>query len=127
MWPDGYGSAGLAPAWSFSPTASTRLATCRRVSRCWSGPLPPPPSPPRSAARPGREGPPDAQPSIHPVDSLGVTSYHPIPGRQAAATMQRGTIRGRESADASLREMLAHLNVIDAGIDTIGPSAGPDM
>ena len=41
--------------------------------------------------------------------------------------MQRGTIRGRESADASLREMLAHLNVIDAGIDTIGPSAGPDM
>ena len=41
--------------------------------------------------------------------------------------MQRGTIRARESADASLREMLAHLNVIDAGIEGIGPSSGTDM
>jgi hypothetical protein len=36
--------------------------------------------------------------------------------------MQKGILGARESADASLREMLAHLNVIDAGIARIGES-----
>lgn len=41
--------------------------------------------------------------------------------------MQRGFTRGRESADVSLREMLAHLNIIDAGIDAMTAHAGADM
>jgi ethanolamine ammonia-lyase large subunit len=40
--------------------------------------------------------------------------------------MHRGTTRTHEHADASLREMLAHLNVIEAGIDDID-RAGSQM
>jgi hypothetical protein len=38
--------------------------------------------------------------------------------------MQRGTSRARENAEATLREMVAHLNVIDAGIARIGSASG---
>lgn len=41
--------------------------------------------------------------------------------------MQKGNLGARESADASLREMLAHLNVIDAGIARIGESTGTEV
>ncbi len=41
--------------------------------------------------------------------------------------MHRGDLRAREHAEASLREMVAHLNVIDAGIATIGESTGTDV
>lgn len=40
--------------------------------------------------------------------------------------MHRGSIRAREHAEASLREMLAHLNVVEAGIDEVAGS-GPHM
>ena len=38
--------------------------------------------------------------------------------------MHRGTTRVREHVDATLREMVAHLNVIDAGIARLGESNG---
>jgi hypothetical protein len=38
--------------------------------------------------------------------------------------MQRPTIRTRDMADVSLREMVAHLNVIEASIDVVGKGAG---
>lgn len=41
--------------------------------------------------------------------------------------MQKGNLRARDNADASLREMLAHLNVIDAGIARIGESNGIEV
>jgi hypothetical protein len=41
--------------------------------------------------------------------------------------MHRGDLRAREHAEASLREMVAHLNVIDAGIAAIGESTGADV
>jgi hypothetical protein len=41
--------------------------------------------------------------------------------------MQKGNLRARENADASLREMLAHLNVIDAGIARIGAFNGIEV
>ena len=41
--------------------------------------------------------------------------------------MQKGNLGARESADASLREMLAHLNVIDAGIARIGETSGTEV
>ena len=41
--------------------------------------------------------------------------------------MQKGNLGTRESADASLREMLAHLNVIDAGIARIGETSGTEV
>ena len=41
--------------------------------------------------------------------------------------MQRGTTRGRDVAEISLREMVAHLNVIDASIDAVEQSAGREL
>jgi len=41
--------------------------------------------------------------------------------------MQRGTTRTRENTEVSLREMVAHLNVIDAGIARIGESRGLEV
>lgn len=38
--------------------------------------------------------------------------------------MQKGDSRTRQNAEASLREMVAHLNVIDAGIARIGEPRG---
>lgn len=38
--------------------------------------------------------------------------------------MQRPTIRSRDIADVSLREMVAHLNVIEASIDAVGKGSG---
>lgn len=40
--------------------------------------------------------------------------------------MQKGTTRTGNIADVSLREMVAHLNVIEASIDAVGKSGGPD-
>jgi hypothetical protein len=40
--------------------------------------------------------------------------------------MQRGT-RTREIAEISLREMVAHLNVLEASIDVVGKGAGLDI
>jgi ethanolamine ammonia-lyase large subunit len=40
---------------------------------------------------------------------------------------QRGDTRTRENAEATLREMVAHLNVIDAGIARIGEATGTEM
>ena len=57
---------------------------------------------------------------------MSVTAHQPNDSGQATATMHRGTLRGRDHADASLREMLAHLNVIDADIEEVG-RAGADM
>jgi hypothetical protein len=39
-------------------------------------------------------------------------------------TMHRTTIRTRDIADVSLREMVAHLNVIEASIDAVGKGSG---
>lgn len=41
--------------------------------------------------------------------------------------MQKATGRGREVAEVSLREMVAHLNVIEACIGSIGRSQGGDV
>jgi hypothetical protein len=41
--------------------------------------------------------------------------------------MHRGTVRGREVVEISLREMVAHLNVIDASIDAVEQSAGREL
>jgi len=41
--------------------------------------------------------------------------------------MQKGITGAREHADVSLREMLAHLNVIDVGIAQIGTSNGTEV
>jgi len=41
-------------------------------------------------------------------------------------SMHRGTKPTSDAADVSLREMVAHLNVIEASIDTVGKSGGPD-
>ncbi len=40
---------------------------------------------------------------------------------------ERGNTRTRENAEATLREMVAHLNVIDAGIARIGEATGTEM
>jgi hypothetical protein len=40
--------------------------------------------------------------------------------------MQRATTRTGDIADASLREMVAHLNIIEASIDAVGKDGGPD-
>lgn len=42
-------------------------------------------------------------------------------------SMHRGTVRGRDVAEISLREMVAHLNVIDASIETVERSAGQEL
>jgi hypothetical protein len=55
---------------------------------------------------------------------MGVTTEQSTKRGRAAATMQRGNTRTRESAEATLREMVAHLNVIDAGIARIGANVG---
>lgn len=41
--------------------------------------------------------------------------------------MQRGAPRGREVAEISLREMVAHLNVIEASIDEVERSVGHEL
>ena len=80
-----------------------------------------------SPGGPSRHGGLDPQPSARPVDSVNVTPDRPTRRGQAAATMQKGSLRASENADASLREMLAHLNVIDAGIARIGESNGTEV
>jgi len=42
-------------------------------------------------------------------------------------SMQKGTLRSRDVAEVSLREMVAHLNIIEASIDSVGTSAGTDL
>ena len=42
-------------------------------------------------------------------------------------SMQKGTLRSRDVAEVSLREMVAHLNIIEASIDAVGKSAGTDL
>jgi hypothetical protein len=41
--------------------------------------------------------------------------------------MQQGTNRARETADIGLREMVAHLNVIEASIDAMGKRRDGDL
>jgi hypothetical protein len=41
--------------------------------------------------------------------------------------MQKGTTRGRDTAEISLREMVAHLNVIEASIDAVDKASGGDL
>ena len=41
--------------------------------------------------------------------------------------MQKGMTRGRDTAEISLREMVAHLNVIEASIDAVDKAAGADI
>jgi hypothetical protein len=43
---------------------------------------------------------------------------------ETVETMHRTPIRTRDIADVSLREMVAHLNVIEASIDAIGKGTG---
>ena len=38
-----------------------------------------------------------------------------------------GTVRSRDVAEVSLREMIAHLNVIEASIDAVESREGPDL
>jgi hypothetical protein len=40
--------------------------------------------------------------------------------------MQRAAVRTPDTADVSLREMVAHLNVIEASIDAVGKGSGDD-
>ncbi len=42
-------------------------------------------------------------------------------------TMQKGTVRSRDVAEINLREMVAHLNVIEASIDAMGQGGGHEL
>ncbi len=63
-----------------------------------------------------------ARVTIRPVTPLPVV----INREQIVGTMQKGTTRSGDIANVSLREMVAHLNVIEASIDTVGKTGKPE-